>query len=647
MQEPATQQAARLTEMPIEILCEIVRFLTPDSIGWDRKMDFWPSRFLEADHDIDTGKEIDEPTSLRDHPLRVKYMAGMSDLVHLAVTCRTFSIIAREALYSRIRIDNRKALGRLALALVKNTDTMKMNTQFIRRLELDLNLEDEESIPWWDLPLERDEELEMVPFSDLAPHQGSRFSALFRAPVFEVPSLLRKITKAYQCGNATMGAAIVEDGGGPEIIIFFITLCYLPALKRLTLRYPETHDFLKEIKEDNPRILPSYGLNGPVFISNYRLPYCRSLFKLISDTRRILREAGITPETAAFGTWPCPSLQSLEVYGQPFPWDCGRSVEFPPAWTFHTFPGLQSLKMMAMGNAGPRSPADRDDSIDGRIASRTEFWPQDMHDCMANLGHFELHNTSFQFSTFSRALAEAKSLKSLSIHIDIANMPDDLVPYGNDSPNCNTILPQCADTLEDLNLLLSCSWLAEETQEFFFGTAKKLTCLTQLPRLTRLRVNLRTLFGASWVLPNGFEHHGVDYEEYYDLIRAAEDVQLPPSLENLTLVEERDHRVYWSTLGSGPLAPEMTERLEGDIPLQQGMCSEQLKRFAVACRKGKELFGWRIKKVTMLAWWPDEGDEEAGLDREGVAEAFDKVPGLSFNWGWLDGTEISFKGTMF
>ncbi|KAG7284340.1 hypothetical protein NEMBOFW57_010713 [Staphylotrichum longicolle] len=345
-------------------------------------------------------------------------------------------------------------------------------------------------------------------------------------------------------------------------------------------------------------------------------------------------------------TWPCPSLKHLEVYGQPFPEDCLRSVAFPPAWTFHTIPGLKSIKIMGMGDVGPRSLPETDSIIDHPSQGYTGFQSEHMRACMQSLTHLELHNAPFQFTTFRRALAEAKNLKSLSIHIDLAEIPDDLV-LDNDSPNMNGLLLLCADTLEHVNLLLSCGGIMERTTLFFFGTDLRVSCFHKLTKLKTLRLNLRSFFSASFWRPEQFGSAGVEYEEYYKLVNAAEEIRLPRSLQKLTLVEERDARVYPETVFDGDRTGRMALKLKVDIPIQQGMYSEQLKRFAAACEKGKSQLGWQITEVLVLSWRFGRGDPEAGLDRRGVAAAFGRVPDLKFSWSWLDEKEISSKTTGF
>jgi hypothetical protein len=594
-------------------------------------MDFWPSNFFVSSYKyLKTGKEKPVSTSLRDHPLRQEYMGNVADLVRLSVTCRRISVIAREALYSRVRVDNRKALLRLTSSLSRQTSTTNLNARFIQRLELDMDLEDERRV----FGFTQYNEFGTFTPNDLAPYPGCRLGSLFTERVFSICPSLKSLAALYQRRLAWNDEKEVESARlGPAKVLFFILLCYLPALRTLVLRFPESHPFLKDRGGGPPP----------------RLPYYRSLFDLVSETIEANRSTGGTPQTAPAGTWPCPSLEELKVYGQPFPYDCGRSVNFFPGWTFHTIPGLKTIKTRAMGNAYLRSPRDRDDVADIPDHPPTGFRPEHMRACMANLTTLDLHNTPFQFTTLGRALAEAKKLKSLSISIDIADLHKEWHLSSANDPHLNTLLPLCADSLEHVNLLLSWAQYTRHSQQFLFGAAGKLTCLPRLAKLKTLRANLRTIFGASRVFPRDFARLGLDYAERDALINAAADVKLPRSLEKLELVEEQDARLLRRMITAGGASTQQidVDQCAKDMAVQRSTYSEQLKRFALACVEGKICHDWSLREAKMVGWVPIEMELEEGLDRAGVVAAFASVPGLRFGWEWMSESEISYKHTRF
>ncbi|KAK4040410.1 hypothetical protein C8A01DRAFT_35553 [Parachaetomium inaequale] len=369
-------------------------------------MDFWPSDFLLAYETLDTGREMPIPTSLRDHPLRQKYMASIADLVQLSITCRRITVIAREALYSRVRIDNRRALVSLTASLSRQTNTMNLNSRFIQRLELDMDLEDGRRAFWRGLGFKKYSELDTFAAGDLAPYLGCRLGSLFSERVFSI----------------------------------------------------------------------------------------------------------------------CPSLKYL---------------------------------------------AALDDVVDFPNHPPTGFRPEHMRACMVNLTNLDLHNTPFQFTTLGRALAEAKKLKSLSITIDIADPPKEWHHLiSADDPNLNTLLPLCTDSLEHLNLILSWARHEQHTQQFLLGAAGKLTCLPRLSTHKTVRAKLRTIFGASRVVPRDFSELGLDYAERHDLIDAAGEAKLPTPLEKLDLVEEQDARVQWCMLSGADTDVDDIDRCENDLVVQ-------------------------------------------------------------------------------
>ncbi|KAK4247376.1 hypothetical protein C7999DRAFT_32250 [Corynascus novoguineensis] len=425
MRQPA-RASVGLIYLPVEVLRVIVNQFVPPSIGWDDKLNYWPGNFIVTD-EMKAEDEVDS-TSFRDYPARKAYMANIRALTQLALTCRWISILVHEALYSRVRIDNWSALYRLTVSLMTQTDSMRKNAAFIKRLELDLDLETNVG-PWLDIHID----------PKLVATQGGAFASPplgdegiqrpFNAPIFSICPTLKDLAAQYR-HHGFRDKDPAPQGLGPGVgpVVFFTMLCYLPSLQTLVLRYSEKNTFLHQ---DRWKLVYVHGLK-----ERY---YYQTVFELLSEAAKANLKAGIiTPRMAPSGTWPCPTLKYLEAYGQPLPWDIlNRAVQFTPGWTFHTIPGLRSLKVVTMSqNSGEDFPFE----------SRAEH----MRACMANLNHLELHST-FDLKVMSRALAEGKNLRSLSIQLDSTqvyyNQSHLFLNDGSDGkPNLNTILPLCAST---------------------------------------------------------------------------------------------------------------------------------------------------------------------------------------------------------
>lgn len=282
-----------------------------------------------------------------------------------------------------------------------------------------------------------------------------------------------------------------------------------------------------------------------------------------------------------------------------------------------------------------------------------EYLAEHMRACMANLNHLELHNSTFDLKVMSRALAEARNLRSLSIQLDFTqvyyNQGDLFLNDGSPGkPNLNTILPLCASTLEDLTLVIYyCPFnlLAEEYS--FSRRGHVLTCLGQMTRLRSLRTNFRSLLGHPWLAkgesPLIDSETGFDEYDINTLVAAAGEIRLPASLRKLVLIEERDARFFSRS------QPAMFFLVQRDLCAQANIYSEMLKRLAAACAKGKKSHEWGLREVTVLSWYPQDEDDvvAALLDRSGVEEAFAQVPGLKFDWGRIDVSEMSPRQTWF
>ncbi|KAL2166081.1 hypothetical protein VTG60DRAFT_3315 [Thermothelomyces hinnuleus] len=599
-----------LTGLPVEILKEIVGYLTPASIGWGRDMAYWPSDFHRADDFLTKVQIGGRLTGLRDSYIRKEYLERIKNLLGLSLTCRYLSTVAREALYSRVRIDNWSSLVRLTESLLTQTDSMCMNAQYIERLELDMDLENA-AAPWLNIPsYSRLDSSDSYPAPTPLGDEG--IQRLFRSPIFSMPPSLKKLVAEYRRHGFREGDPSVT-GAKTGPIVFFTLLCYLPRLRTLVLRYSEKNVLL----DDDQSRLP----HNPEVEQRY---FYQTLFELLSEAVKVNLQAGVTPDTAPAGTWPCPALEHLEVYGHPFPWDTTRAVAFTPAWSFHTIAGLKTLRLFTLGNAVLRSKQDRDDVVEGPPECRIGFRREHMRACMETLNYLELHNTPFQLSTLCRALLGAKNLTSLRIHVDDAFPCYDPqeIPI---EPNLNTILPLCAGTLENLELYLKYyPRYFPEITVFFFGLDRRLTCLGQLHRLRHLYVNLRILFGR----PREITWGVLDPNERDAFIAAAGTIRLPQSLQKLVLAEEHEYPV-------------------GCKPEQKRAYSEQLMRLASVCAEGKDTRGWSVEEVVLVSAYKIDEFAANVIDKPAVEEAFLRVPGLRLKWGKSYMTPSSRRRTIF
>ncbi|GAB1317003.1 hypothetical protein MFIFM68171_07213 [Madurella fahalii] len=620
--EPADGKRARLTEMPAEILRNITSELVPMSGVWD------------TGANTDPQTRIISRTPIQGLQSRQIHAGRFSNLLQLALTCGTLSVFAREALYSRVRIDKYRTLIKLAYRLSQNTAGMRFNAGFVNRLEVDMHVERaweetfygwyaESASPWDEF---RRKTLDYI--RSVLSNEG-QYQWLFDEPAFELCPSLAELRERVLLGNGINPGGYID----PVVATFFVILCHLPNLRTLVLRYNHIMD------------APGYRFLGTrqVWIGANR--YYRTIFRLISEATASNAASGITKSTAPPGTWPCPSLEHVEVYGIPG-WRSPRrfELEYAPAWSFQTFPGLKSIKICIGRSApaqGPTSAFSEGLAGDVVLSLEPEGWEQQhMKACVANLERIELDNTPFDFETLEQALTDAKQLRTLSIKIDNAG------PTGEANPdaNWNTVLPICSSRLESLDMLISWCRTAEN-DTFFFGPRRKLTCLPKMTQLRTLRTNLRSLFGGFAPL-GGWQGDATlriekELEHRHERINAASAVELPASLEKLVLVEEGDARPATNGL------PIWDDAWYDNAEAAGRIYSEQLKRFADKCKRGRWEKNWRINEITMLAVARRMGDMESGLDREGVVDAFAKVNGLRFQWGWKDEAEHSDQVTSF
>lgn len=332
-----TRQPARasvdLIYLPVEVLRAIMNQLVPPSIGWDDKLNYWPGNFIVTD-EMKAKDELDS-TSLRDYPARKAYMENIRALTQLALTCRWISTLAHEALYSQVRINNWSALYRLTVSLMNQTDNMRRNAAFIKRLELNLDLETKVG-PWLDIHIDPKLVATQGGASAPPPLGDEGIQRLFNAPIFSICPTLKDLAAQYR-HHGFRDKDPAPQGLGPGVgpVVFFTMLCYLPRLQTLVLRYSEKNVFLHQ---DRWKLVDLHGQE-----SRY---YYQTLFELFSEAADVNLKAGISPKMAPSGTWPCPALEYLEAYGQPLPWDSlNRGVRFTPGWTFTPFPvsGLSRL----------------------------------------------------------------------------------------------------------------------------------------------------------------------------------------------------------------------------------------------------------------------------------------------------------------
>ncbi|KAK0736782.1 hypothetical protein B0T21DRAFT_411927 [Apiosordaria backusii] len=289
-----------------------------------------------------------------------------------------------------------------------------------------------------------------------------------------------------------------------------------------------------------------------------------------------------------------PVARHVEVIGPSTQQDDSKLDMFP-SLSFYLFPGMTTLKVADIDQSSIREASDPEAGSDDDEASwfrnRASLTTQRLNHCIRDLTHLEFINAPFHMRPLPEALEHAPQLSSFTIKMGAVVIPVNSRP----TTNLNSVLSAVAPSLQHLILLVDLKATSLGTEEYFFGGARKLTCLAELQALKSLKTTLGAFFGSPRTLMDDSDllseaNLDVLMKESYTIREDARALEVPSSLLDLVLVESAiaiDQETPQEIYDKGLVTMRETSYY----------CLEQL---AKAAKQGQQFHNWELNTVAVL-----------------------------------------------